>query len=88
MNNAAVTANENYCATKIRITSDCRNPISTNTIIAEISNIPIGGIKRWNGNRMGSVTRRTKARNVFRVKTNQDEIKRIKINKIKMLSKP
>ena len=47
-----------------------------------MSNIPIGGISFWNGIITGSVTRRTKAKNVRLPKTNHDDKIRKKINKI------
>ncbi len=58
------------------------NLVALQNDIAEISNIPMVGIKRRAGIRIGSVTRCTKPRKVLRVKTNHDEMKRIKINKI------
>src|SRR4051795_3908287 len=69
-------------------TMDCKNPISSSTSIAEISNIPNGGISRWTGSRIGSVTRRTNPRNVLRLNTNHDEINLIKMNSTRTLSRP
>src|ERR1043165_6252208 len=77
-----------HCTTKTLNTIDCRKLISSSAIIAEISNIPIGGISRWSGKRIGLVTFITKARKVLRVKTNQNEINRMKMNNTKMLSSP
>ena len=58
------------------------------TNIAEISNIPSGGINRWTGSKIGSVTFITKEINAFLENTNHEAINRIKINSTSTLNKP